>query len=162
MVPELRCMVKSGGDVENQIALAKTACKKLASLGDDYCDHIPKLCALNNAGSPEGVYGQSNVTIANFANQRLSLEYGICCVEEDKSCLGSDDPLCPAADKPVCRETPKTKLPQWLLDSEFFQAPKLMYGEEGYAGGMAGTNPAGWKTYGRGLPPPPPTLPPAA
>ena len=30
-----------------------------------------------------------------------------------------------------------------------------MYAEEGYSGGLAGTNPAGWKTYGLGLPRPP-------
>ena len=50
-------------------------------MGDDYCDYIPKLCSLNNAGNAEGVYGLSNATFANFANQRLSLVYGMCCVE---------------------------------------------------------------------------------
>ena len=70
-----------------------------------------------------------------------------------------------AADKPVCKETPLTKLPQWLLDSEYYQDPKLMYAKEGYSGGLAGTNPANWKTYGLGLPrppPPPPYMPGAA
>ena len=31
---------------------------------------------------------------------------------------------------PLTAQTPKTKLPQWLLDSEYFQDPKLMYAEE--------------------------------
>merc|ERR1719217_721230 len=109
------------------------------------CDYVPKLCSLNNAGNADGVYGLSNATLANMANQRLSLQYGICCVEEDKSALEGN---LLAADKPVCRATPKTKLPKWLLDSEYFQDPKLMYAEEGFSGGLAGTNPAGWKTYG--------------
>ena len=92
-----------------------------------------------------------------------------------------------------CVDTPKTKLPQWLLDSEYFQVCALAsslalsltlsplpsgfstlrsstptppppvslpqdpkQGAEGAATGVAGTNPAGWKTYGLGLPPPAP------
>jgi len=152
LVPELRCMVKGGGDYHNQATLAETACDALKALGDDYCDHIPKLCSLNNAGNPEGVYGLNNVSVAQFANQRLSLVYGQCCIEEDKSCAGDLTGLCVATDKAVCRHTPKTKLPQWLLDSEYFQDPKLMYAKEGYSSGLAGTNPAGWKSYGMGLP----------
>jgi len=153
LMPELRCMVKSAGPLANEIALAKTACDKLKELGDDYCDHIPKLCSLNNAGNPEGVYGLTNTSYAQFANQRLSLQYGICCVEEDLKCAGDLTGLCKgAADRPVCRSTPKTKLPQWLLDSEYYQDPKLMYAKEGYSTGLAGTNPAGWKNYGMGLP----------
>jgi len=159
LVPELRCMVKSGGTEANQVALANTACNKLKALGDDYCDHVDKLCALNNGGNREGAYGMTNVTVAQFANQRLSLDYGVCCIEEDKTCLGSKDPLCAAADKPKCRDTPHTKLPQWLLDSEYYQEPKLMFAKEGYADGLAGTNPAGWKTFGMGLPRPPPPPP---
>lgn len=166
LVPELRCMVKSGGPPANQAALAELACETLKSLGDYYCDHIPKLCSLNNAGNPEGVYGLSNTSVAQFANQRLSLQYGMCCIEEDKTAIDLD-PLvaATAADKPVCRDTPLTKLPAWLLESEYYQDPKLMYAEEGYSGGLAGTNPAGWKTYGLGLPrplPPPPKAPPMA
>ena len=45
-----------------------------------------------------------------------------------------------AKDKPVCRETPKTKLPQWLLESEYYADPPQ--GEEGYTG-VAGFLPAG-------------------
>jgi len=170
LVPELRCMVKSSGGVENEGVLVKTACDKLREFGDDYCDYVPKLCSLNNAGNPEGAYGLSNASIANMANQRLSLVYGTCCVEEDKQCVGvpvPDDPLappCAAADRPVCISTPKTKLPKWLLESEYFEDPKLMRAKEGFSAGLAGTNPAGWKTYGMGLPrppPPPPSAPPA-
>ena len=51
----------------------------------------------------------------------------------------------------ACRDTPKTKLPQWLLESEYYADPPQ--GEEGLATGVAGTNPAGWKTYGLGLKP---------
>ena len=164
LVPELRCLVKAAGTAENEAEIMETACAKLKSLGDDYCDHVPKLCSLNNAGNPEGAYGLSNSTIANMANQRLSLQYGICCIEEDKHCLLDTRvdalglPLCKASDKAVCRETPKTKLPDWLLESEYYQDPKLMYAKEGYSSGLAGTSPAGWKTYGMGLPrlPPPP------
>jgi len=169
LLPELRCMVKNSGPPANAWALAKTACDALKSMGDPFCDYIPKLCALNNAGNPTGVYGLNNVSVAQFANQRLSLQYGTCCIEEDKSALEcGDDAKCilakskVAADKPICRSTPKTKAPQWLLDSEYFQDPQLMYAEEGFAGGLAGTNPAGWKTYGMGLPrpsPPPPYSP---
>ena len=159
LVPELRCLVKNAGGMKNEAALHQVACDKLKALGDPYCDYVPKLCSLNNAGNADGVYGLSNATLANMANQRLSLQYGICCVEEDKSALEGN---LLAADKPVCRATPKTKLPKWLLDSEYFQDPKLMYAEEGFSGGLAGTNPAGWKTYGMGLPrpsPPPPYSP---
>lgn len=152
LVPELRCMVKNSGSDANSIALANKACSQLKSLGDDYCDHIPKLCALNNAGNPDGAYGMSNVTIAQFANQRLSLFYGQCCVEEDKHCVDDVKGGCSASDKPTCRDTPTTKMPQWLLDSEYFQDPKLMYAKEGFSSGLAGTNPAGWKNYGMGLP----------
>jgi len=152
LLPELRCMVKNAGTAANQVALATAACKKLKEFGDDYCDYVPKLCSLNNAGNPEGVYGLTNTSIAQFANQRLSTVYGTCCILEDKTCLGSDDPLCPASDKPICRSTPLTRLPEWLLKSEYFEDPKLMYAEEGFSGGLAGTNPAGWKTYGMGLP----------
>jgi len=169
LLPELRCMVKNSGTPDNAWALAKTACDALKSLGDPFCDYIPKLCSLNNAGNPTGAYGLNNVSVAQFANQRLSLQYGTCCIEEDKSALEcGDDAKCilakskVAADKPICRSTPKTKAPQWLLDSEYFQDPQLMYAEEGFAGGLAGTNPAGWKTYGMGLPrpSPPPPYPP--
>jgi len=159
LVPELRCMVKSSGGPKNEAALRKVACEKLRELGDPYCDYVPKWCALNNGGNPEGVYGLSNATFANFANQRLSLNYGICCVQEDMSTREGN---LLAADKPVCRATPKTKLPEWLLESEYYQDPKLMYASEGYSDGLAGTNPAGWKTYGLGLPrpaPPPPNSP---
>ena len=48
-------MVKSSGGVENEGVLVKTACDKLREFGDDYCDYVPKLCSLNNAGNPEGV-----------------------------------------------------------------------------------------------------------
>jgi len=163
LLPELRCMVKNAGPEANQAALAATACAKLKALGDDYCDYVDKLCALNNAGNPEGVYGMTNVTVAQFANQRLSLKYGHCCVEEDKSALlHPGDLTWVSTDKPACRTTPKTKLPKWLLESEYFEDPKAMYAEEGFASGLAGTNPAGWKTYGMGLPrpsPPPPWSP---
>jgi len=173
LLPELRCMVKNAGPESNQAALAAKACETLKTqFGDPYCEYIPKLCSLNNAGNAEGVYGLSNTSIAQFANQRLSLQYGTCCIEEDKSALAcGNDPICIAAksalakDKPVCRSTPKTKLPQWLLDSEYFQDPKLMYAKEGFATGLSGTSPAGWKTYGMGLPrpsPPPPWSPNAA
>ena len=94
-----------------------------------------------------------------MANQRLSLDYGICCIEEDKTSITGN---LLAQDKPVCRSTPLTKLPQWLLDSEYYQDTKLMYAKEGSSDGLAGTNPAGWKTYGMGLPrpsPPPPYEP---
>merc|ERR1719353_111912 len=94
--------------------LRKHACAKLKELGDPYCDFVPKLCSLNNAANPEGAYGLSNATFANFANQRLSLQYGVCCVEEDPTALEGN---LLAADKAVCRETPLTKLPKWLLDS---------------------------------------------
>ena len=79
-----------------------------------------------------------------MANQRLSLVYGTCCVEEDKQCVGvpvPDDPLappCAAADRPVCISTPKTKLPKWLLESEYFEDPKLMRAKEGFSAGLAG------------------------
>ena len=46
--------------------------------------------------------------------------------------------------------------PEWLRESEFFKDPPV--GKEGESTGLAGTNPAGWKTYGRGLPPPPPVV----
>jgi len=159
LVPELRCLVKSSGGVKNEAKLRDVACAKLKELGDNYCDYVPKLCALNNGGNPEGVYGLSNATFANFANQRLSLQYGVCCVQEDYSAAQGN---LLAQDGAVCRETPLTKLPQWLLESEYFQDPKLMYAEEGFSGGLAGTNPAGWQTYGLGLPrpaPPPPYSP---
>jgi len=157
LVPELRCMIKNVGPPANELALAKKACDQLKSLGDDYCDHIDKLCALNNAGNPEGAYGLTNTSVAQFANQRLSLQYGQCCVEEDKSCIDevmspTGTGLCKAQDKAVCRHTPKTKLPEWLLESEYYQDPKLMYAKEGFSTGLAGTNPAGWKNYGMGLP----------
>ena len=165
LVPELRCLVKAAGTPANEAHLAAHACAKLRELGDDYCDHVPKLCSLNNAGNPEGAYGLSNATIANMANQRLSLQYGICCVENDNHCLEDTSvdalglPLCKASDRAVCVSTPKTKLPDWLLQSEYYQDPKLMYAPEGYSTGLAGTNPAGWKTYGMGLPRPPPPPP---
>lgn len=145
LIPELRCMVKNGGPPQNEVALARIACDKLRSLGDPFCDYIPKLCSLNNAGNPVGVYGMSNVTVAQLANQRLSLNYGHCCIEEDRS-VG-------AVDKPSCRSTPHTKLPQWLLDSEYYQEPAAVFAEEGSASGLPGTNPSGWRTYGRGFPP---------
>lgn len=161
LLPELRCMVKNGGPPDNQWALASTACDRLRALGDDYCDAIPKLCALNNAGNKEGLYGLGNTSVAQFANQRLSLNYGQCCIEEDKagSAAALLDPTVVAADKPVCRSTPNTKLPKWLLESEYYEDPKLMYAKEGFATGLAGTNPAGWETYGLGLPRPPPPPP---
>jgi len=157
LVPELRCIVKANGGKGGVDLMAKVACDKLRSLGDNYCDTVPHLCSLNNAGNPEGVYGLSNATIANMANQRLSLVHGICCIEQSKEI----DPItgAPVDETATCRETPKTKLPAWLLESEYFQDPPM--GEEGASGGLAGTNPAGWKTYGRGLPPPPPSPPPA-
>ncbi|KAL3916178.1 MAG: hypothetical protein SGPRY_006932 [Prymnesium sp.] len=155
LVPELRCMVKNSGDEANTLSLAKTACDKLKAFGDDYCDYIDKLCALNNAGNREGVYGMTNLSVAQFANQRLSLNFGVCCVEEDKSGLESKAKALLAKDRPICRDTPNTKLPQWLLDSEYYQDPKLMYAKEGKGEGLAGTNPASWKTYGMGLPSPP-------
>ena len=87
----------------------------------------------------------------------------MCCIEEDKSAVLNPDPKAAllAQDKAVCRDTPLTKLPQWLLDSEYYQDPKGMYAKEGYSGGLAGTNPAGWKTYGLGLPRPSPPPAPA-
>ena len=171
LVPELRCLVKASGTPENEAHLAKHACDKLKAMGDHYCEHIPKLCSLNNAGNPEGAYGLSNATIANMANQRLSLQYGICCIESDNHCLldtSVDElgmPTCKPSDRAKCVDTPKTKLPDWLLESEYYQDPKLMYAKEGFSSGLAGTNPAGWKTYGMGLPrppPPPPSAPPMA
>jgi len=161
LLPELRCMVKNAGDDANQLALAKLGCDTLKSLGDNYCDYIDKLCSLNNAGNRHGVYGMSNTTIAQFANQRLSLQYGMCCIEEDTSGLYDKAKAATAKDRAVCRSTPKTKLPQWLLDSEYYQDPKLMYAKEGYSDGLAGTNPAGWKTFGMGLPRPSPPPAPA-
>merc|ERR1719502_1299953 len=131
LLPELRCMVKNSGTPANSWALAKTACDALKALGDPFCDYIPKLCSLNNAGNPTGVYGLNNVSVAQFANQRLSLNYGHCCIEEDKTDL-DPDPLKAllAADKPVCRKTPHTLLPKWLRESEYYEDPKLMYAKE--------------------------------
>jgi hypothetical protein len=152
LMPELRCMVKNSGGVKNEIHLATTACAKLYALGDDYCDHIDHLCSVNNAGNRFGAYGLTNMSIAQFANQRLSMYYGVCCIEEDKSCLG-EDPLtstCVASDKAICRDVPLNKLPDWLLESEYFHDP--VQGAEGFSSGLAGTNPAGWKTFGMGLP----------
>ena len=159
LLPELRCMVKNSGPEANQVALANRACDELRKFGDNFCDKIPKLCSLNNAGNPEGAYGLNNVSVAQFANQRLSLYYGTCCIEEDKSLAVDELGASLAQDKAVCRKTPKTKAPQWLLDSEYFQEPKLIDAKEGFSGGLAGTNPAGWKTYGTGLPRPPPSPP---
>jgi len=164
LIPELRCLVKNAGTPENEGALVEAACSKLYELGDNYCDTIEHLCSLNNAGNPEGIYGLSNASIANMANQHLSLVYGVCCIEEDLSRNATSGlPLPTTHDRAVCRSTPTTQLPQWLLESEYFRDPPV--GEEGYSHGMMGTNPANWKTYGLGLPrppsPPPPFAPPS-
>ena len=140
LTPELRCMIKNS-TAAGEAAIFATACAKLKELGDDYCDHIPHLCALNNAANPGGTYGLSDGQKGNMANQRLSMNYGVCCI--DNSDLANE--------VAACRDTPKTKLPQWLLESEYYADPPQ--GEEGLATGVAGTNPAGWKTYGLGLKP---------
>ena len=62
--------VKSAGTDANRDALAKVACDKLHSLGDSYCDHVPKLCSLNNAGNPTGMYGMNNQTVAQLARRQ--------------------------------------------------------------------------------------------
>ena len=137
LTPELRCMIKNS-TAAGEAAIFATACAKLKELGDDYCDHIPHLCTLNNAANPGGTYGLSDGQKGNMANQRLSMNYGVCCI--DNSDLANE--------VAACRDTPKTKLPQWLLDSEYFQEPRQP--EEGLSTGVAGTNPAGWRTFGRG------------
>ena len=71
----------------------------------------------------------------------LSLVHGVCCIENSDL----------ADEHAKCRDTPKTRLPEWLRESEYFKDPPV--GEEGKATGVAGTNPAGWKTYGLGLKP---------
>ena len=78
-----------------------------------------------------------NGTQVNLANQRLSLYHGVCYI----------DNVDLANEHASCHDTPKTMLPQWLLDSEYFQEPKQP--EEGLSTGVAGTNPAGWGTFGR-------------
>ena len=67
------------------------------------------------------------------------------------SCIDTDNL---ADEKGVCKDTPKTRLPDWIRESVYFKDP--VQGPEGGAGGVPGTNPAGWMTYGRGLPPSPP------
>lgn len=138
LIPELRCLIKNSTD-EGATNIKEAACAKLYAIGDDYCDHVEHLCSLNNAGNPEGTYGLSNAMIGNMANQHLSLVHGICCIDNHNL----------ANEHAACHLTPKTKLPDWLLESEYFQDPKQ--GKEGKATGVAGTNPAGWKSYGRGL-----------
>ena len=44
--------------VSDEVVVAGSAsCARLRELGDDYCDHIPYVCALNNAANPTGTYG---------------------------------------------------------------------------------------------------------
>jgi len=140
LVPELRCLMKNS-TAAGEKELFDVACAKLVELGDSYCDTIDHLCSLNNAANPTGTYGLTYGQKANMANQRLSLNYGVCCIDNANL----------ANEHAECRDTPKTKLPQWLLDSEYYKDPPV--GEEGLAKGVAGTNPAGWKTYGLGLAP---------
>jgi len=149
LLPELRCMLKLDGGKEGAAKAAHVACQKLRELGDEYCDTIPHLCSINNAGNPESPYGLSNGSIANMANQRLSLYHGTCCIEQAAELNKTS--LAPMWERATCRETPLTKAPEWLLESAFFQDPPV--GKEGSSHGLAGTNPAGWKTYGTGLPP---------
>ena len=161
LMPELRCLVKNPAPCTDPLdpttcgaaTLKKLACDTLYEMGDDYCDHIEHTCSLNNAGNPEGVYGLSDASLANMANQRLSLYHGMCCIDA----LGPLDKKGLAVDRPICRHTPKTRLPAWILESEYFQDP--VQGPEGFSSGLAGTNPAGWKTYGMGLPYAPPNPP---
>ena len=181
LVPELRCMIKTADDAvgdqpwpwpspwpppspspsrssspltptppltphpppppQAALSIFDATCARLKSLGDDYCDHIDHLCSLNNAANPSGTYGLSNGQKANMANQHISLNFGQCCID------ASD----PKNEQGNCRDTPHTKLPAWIRESEYFQDPKQ--GPEGEATGVAGTNPAGWKTYGLGLKP---------
>jgi len=138
LIPELRCLIKNS-TAEGETKLMEAACAKLDELGDHYCDTVPHLCSLNNAANPTGTYGLTSGQIANMANQRLSLNHGICCIDNTNL----------ANEHASCRSTPATKLPKWLLDSEYYKDPPV--GEEGAATGVAGTNPAGWKTYGLGL-----------
>lgn len=124
LLPELRCLVKANGGEEGPDKMAKVACDKLRELGDDYCDTIPHLCSLNNAGNKEGVYGLNNVTVANMANQHLSLVHGVCCVDQSKEA----DPKSgsPLWEKAVCRDTPLTRLPDWIRESEYFKDPPVV------------------------------------
>ena len=169
LTPELRCLIKNSTSSGEEAILA-VSCARLRELGDDYCDRIPYICSLNNAANPTGTYGLEagfqaiaplpapvslprpfwchsppidpsarNGPQANLANQRLSLYHGVCCI----------DNVDLANEHANCRDTPKTKLPQWLLDSEYFQEPRQP--EEGLSTGVAGTNPAGWRTFGRGM-----------
>lgn len=85
-----------------------------------------------------------------MANQHLTLVHGHCCINNvDLDHEHAD-----------CHATPRTKLPAWIRESEYFKDPPV--GEEGGATGVAGTNPAGWKTYGMGLKPHLATVTPAA
>ena len=140
LIPELRCMVKNSTD-DGAKEIFDQSCAKLAELGDGYCGTIDHLCSLNNAANPTGTYGLSYGQKANMANQHLSLVHGVCCIENSDL----------ADEHAKCRDTPKTRLPEWLRESEYFKDPPV--GEEGKATGVAGTNPAGWKTYGLGLKP---------
>lgn len=144
LIPELRCLVKVGGGKAGVDVMAQVACDKLKSLGDDYCATIPHLCSLNNAGNPGGVYGLSNATIANMANQHLSLVHGICCIEQSKEL----DKLtgAPLDETATCRETPKTKLPTWLRESEYFKDPPMV---------RANHQPGSARSARGGRPPPP-------
>jgi len=137
LIPELRCLIKNSSALMQKL-IFEQSCERLFELGDDYCTHIDHLCSMNNAANPTGTYGLDVGQKANMANQRLSLNHGICCIDNSNM---ADEHL-------NCHPTP-TKLPQWLLDSEYYQEP--FQDAEGAATGVAGTNPAGWQTYGRGL-----------
>ena len=139
LIPELRCIIKNSTE-EGAEKIFEESCKLLDSLGDDYCSTIDHLCSINNAANPTGTYGLTYGQRANMANQHLTLVHGHCCINNvDLDHEHAD-----------CHATPKTKLPEWIRESEYFKDPPV--GEEGGATGVAGTNPAGWKSYGMGLP----------
>ena len=56
LAPELRCLIKNS-TAPGEAAILAASCARLRELGDDYCDHIPYICALNNAANPTGTYG---------------------------------------------------------------------------------------------------------
>jgi len=138
LIPELRCMIKNSTEDGAKTIFDQT-CTKLAAMGDDYCSTIDHLCSTNNAANPTGTYGLSYGQKANMANQHLSLVYGYCCINNWNM----------ADEHADCHHTPKTQLPKWLRESEYFKDAPVP--KEGLATGVAGTNPAGWINYGRGL-----------